>query len=74
MNQGNHWPLGSRLLTTEEVTAQLAQTARSVEAFSMTFKATAPDISSVPDSNNPRSTKPAAPPGQNRPISWLGRP
>lgn len=74
MNQGNHWPLGSRLMTPEEASAEINKATRTLDAFSM-----AP--SNIPSagayaklSNELQSTKDEKTQRVSRPINWLGRP
>jgi hypothetical protein len=73
MNQGNHWPLGSRFMGPEEVTAQFAKGAGSLDAFAMTSQATKTETAFERLSNELRSNK-MAPTRESRPINWLGRP
>jgi hypothetical protein len=75
MNQGNHWPLGSRFMSPEEVSAQLAMSARGVEAFSMTrSEVSASGTAGARASELLVSNKQASTIREVRPVNWFGRP
>ncbi len=75
MNQENHWPLGSRFMSAEEVSAQRAKSARSVDAFLMTLSdASASVAAGALPSSELLKDKQASSSREIRPVNWLGRP
>jgi len=74
MNQGNHWPLGSRFMTTDEASEELAKLTRVTEMYSMTASDAASSETYARLTNELRATKNETVHRESRPINWLGRP
>lgn len=74
MNQGNHWPLGSRFMSPEEVSAQLAKATRSVGGFSMTLGDASASTGADALPGEPLKNKQTSPSREIRPVDWFGRP
>ncbi len=74
MNQGNHWPLGSRFMSPEEVSALSANSAGRVEAYSMTLSEASASVSASALASELLKKKQASTPREIRPVNWLGRP
>ncbi len=74
MNQGNHWPLGSRFMSAEEVSAQQANAAGSVDAFSMTLSEVAATVAAGALPSDLLKNKQTSSLREIRPVNWFGRP
>jgi len=74
MNQGNHWPLGSRFMSSDEVSALSANSALSVEAFSMTLSEASASVAAGALASELLKNKQASTSREIRPVNWLGRP
>ncbi len=74
MNQGNHWPLGSRLLSSEEASAALAKSIRDLDVSSSADIAASSSGTYGQLSSELRSNKKEPINRANQPINWLGRP
>lgn len=74
MNQGNHWPLGSRFMTTDEASEELAKLTRATEMYSMTASDAALSENYARLTNELRAKKNEPVQRESRPINWLGRP
>jgi hypothetical protein len=75
MNQGNHWPLGSRFMSSEEVSTQLAQSALGVGFQPMTLSEVSASLAAEKKkSGDLTSAKQVSSSREIRPVNWLGRP
>ncbi len=74
MNQESHWPLGSRFMTTDEVSEELEKTTRANELYSMTTSTTPSSEAYARLTNELKATKNEQVQRESRPVNWLGRP
>jgi hypothetical protein len=74
MSPGNHWPLGSRFISSEEVTSQLAASATGVGLLPATLSEVSVSLASEKISSDLAKAKQASSSREIRPINWLGRP
>ncbi len=74
MNQGNHWPLGSRFMSSEEVSAQLTKSALGVGVLPTTVSEVSASLAEEKNSSGLARSQPASSSREIRPVNWIGRP